>query len=101
MTQTIGAEMQVSTADLVLAKEAVNDLLERLGLKTYLFEVVPRNGRWEVRLDCEIPQGWQSVTLPVDKSALIASRHEASVRDSVLSGWRSRLATCNTGSPGT
>lgn len=69
-------------------------LLERLGLEAYLFEVEPREGPWEVRIDCAMSGGWQSVNLAVEKERLLASRHDDAICRELLHGWRARLAAC-------
>ncbi len=86
--------MDISSIELIEAKEAANDLLERLGLEAYLFEIEPGNEFWELRVDCAIAQGWQSTVLSVDKSLLLASRKETAARDRLLNEWRKRLAAC-------
>lgn len=86
--------MQTSIVELVATKEIVSALLNELGIEVYLFEVEPRNGQWEVRVECAIEPGWESVTLPVDRLRLLASREDAAVRAELLTAWRERLAAC-------
>ncbi len=86
--------MDLSTRDLAQAKEAVTGLLEQLGLAAYLFEVEPRVGNWEVRIECAMERGWKSVLLPVDKTRLIESRTDSRIRDRLLVEWRRALAAC-------
>jgi hypothetical protein len=94
MSQKLSQATDISTVELIEAKEAANDLLEQLGLDAYLFEIEPRDERWELRIDCAIEQGWQSARLPVDKSLLLASHKESGARERLLSEWRTRLAAC-------
>lgn len=86
--------MNISTRELIEAKEATADLLDQLGLEAYLFEVEPREGPWEVRIDCGHSDGWQSVTLAVDVAHLLRCRSDATVRAQVLKDWGERLAAC-------
>ena len=44
--------MPVSINDLALAREAVSKVLEELQLDAYIFEVEPREGQWEIRVEC-------------------------------------------------
>lgn len=86
--------MSISIVELATAKEAVSALLDDLGLEAYLFEIEPGDRRWEVRLECAIEPGWESVMLPVDKLKLLASREDAAVHAELLAAWRERLAAC-------
>lgn len=89
--------MTVTSAELALADQAAKALLEQLGLSTYLYEVEPRDGAWVLRLDCAAPDGWQSVTLALDKAQLLTSLEDTRVRDDLLAAWRRRLAGCKIG----
>lgn len=83
--------MNISTRALTQAKEATAGLLEQLGLEAYLFEVEPRDGPWEVHVDCALRDGWQSLTLPVDVTRLLDTRSNEALRLQVLQDWRARL----------
>lgn len=86
-----------STLELAEAREATRALLDTLGLASYLFEVEPRtDGRWEVRIDCAVADGWQSVVLPVSRERLLASRSDQQARAELLHDWGARLAACTT-----
>lgn len=86
-----------STLELAEAREAARTLLETLGLAAYLFEVEPRaDGRWEVRIDCAVADGWQSLVLPVSRERLLASRADEQARAELLRDWGERLAACTT-----
>lgn len=69
-------------------------LLEQLGLEAYLFEVEPRPGPWEVRVECANPDGWQSVILAVELDRLLGSRSNGADRTRLLEDWGERLAEC-------
>lgn len=89
--------MTISTVELALAKEATRILLDELGLAAYLFEVEPRNDAWELRLDCAVADGWQSLRLPLDKAKLLTSLEDPAARADLLAAWRARLASCKVG----
>jgi hypothetical protein len=91
--------MPLSTVELAEARQAASDLLEQAGLEAYLFEIEPRQGHWELRVECAIPQGWQTLALPVDKDLLLASRKDAAVRHQLLEDWRRHFGTCKKASP--
>lgn len=86
--------MNISTQALTQAKEATAGLLEQLGLEAYLFEVEPREGPWEIHVDCALADGWQSLTLPVDVARLLGTRSDETLRSQVLNDWRERFAAC-------
>jgi hypothetical protein len=86
--------MPTSTAEFLEIKETAAALLEELGLKTYLFEVEPREEQWELRVECALDGGWQSVVLPIEKERLLQSRRERATRERLLSEWGVRLAAC-------
>jgi hypothetical protein len=85
--------MVLSIAELALGKEAVADLLDELGLGAYVFEVGPHGeeGLWELRVERAMKDGWQSLSLPVEPSLLLASRTDASARSRLLREWGRQL----------
>lgn len=86
--------MPASTEELLKAKEMVATLLEQLDLAAYLFEVEPREGHWEVRVDCALDQGWQTSVLLVDKALLLSSPHDPGARERLLQEWGTHLMSC-------
>jgi hypothetical protein len=91
--------MPLSTVELAEAKEAATALLDDLGLTAYLFEVEPRAERWEVRVECALDSGWQTVDFDVASERLLACRRNAAVHAALLDEWRERLAACKKNSP--
>lgn len=85
---------RITTRELAQAKDAVSILLEEIGLSTYVFEVEPRNGPWDVRIDCATGGAWQSLTLSVDSSELIEVVTDSATRRKLLQRWRDALAAC-------
>lgn len=86
--------MNISTRRLIEAREVTSGLLEQLGLEAYLFEVEPREGPWEVRVECAHNGQWQSATLTVDVVQLLSSRGNGALRARMLEDWGVRLAAC-------
>ncbi|ADE13639.1 hypothetical protein Nhal_0453 [Nitrosococcus halophilus Nc 4] len=86
--------MALSTIDFVKARDTVAELLDELALEAYLFEVEPRNSHWEVKVECAITEGWETVTLSIPKEVLLASADDKVIRKQVLEEWRARLAAC-------
>ena len=84
-----------SGAKLKRATEAASGLLGQLGLESYVFAIEPREGdEWELKVECAISEGWQTVTLPVDVGLLLASRTDSNVRTRLLQSWDARLTAC-------
>ena len=86
--------MNISTQQLIDAKEATSGLIDQLGLEDYVFDVEPHEDQWEVRVECGHGGMWQSVTLMVDAARLRASRDNATERTQLLKEWGERLAAC-------
>ncbi len=86
--------MEVSTEELRLTQEVVEDLLEEMGLAAYLYEVEPAAGEWMVRVECALDGGWQAVQIPVAKETLLSARSDRRVRAELLEEWGGELAPC-------
>lgn len=84
--------MILSSAELTAAKDATGALLDELGLKAYLYEVEPEEDAWRIRVDCATVQGWQSLSVTVDKQTLLASRTDAAARSHLTGIFRKRLS---------
>lgn len=89
----IGTDNSVAltTDELVAAKEAVARLLDELRLAAYLFEVEPREGDWEVRIECELEDGWRITHLDIAKDDILASARDPLMRASLLRTLRTHL----------
>lgn len=85
---------RITTRDLAQAKDAVSLVLEELGLSNYVFEVEPRSGPWEVRIDCAAGGVWQSLTLLVEAAELIEVVENSTARNKLLARWRETLGAC-------
>jgi hypothetical protein len=84
--------MPLSTMELAEARQAVAELLEQAGLDAFLFEVEPREDHWELRLECAVPDGWQSLVLSVDRDSLLASRNDDEARRRLIESWQEQWA---------
>ena len=83
--------MQLSTADLAFAREASADLLASLDLGSFLFDIEPGEERWKLKIDHAVQDGWQTVTVPVQKAMLLAARRDPQVRAELLATWAAAL----------
>jgi hypothetical protein len=86
--------MHLSARRLHDAREITAGLLEQLGLDAYLFEVEPRDGPWEVRIECARPDGWQTVLLAVEIERLLDCARDGAERARLLRDWGERLDGC-------
>ncbi|MFP4560681.1 MAG: hypothetical protein ACLFRB_07160 [Thiohalorhabdus sp.] len=86
--------MRISGDELERARAATEHLLEELGVEAYLFQVEPRDGYWEVDVECAVRQGWQRIVLRVGRERLLASWKQGEVRDALLAEWGSELEDC-------
>ncbi len=89
-----GSGLAWSAGELEQAREATSTLFEELGLAAYLFAIEPREGRWELKVECAIEEGWEAITLPVDIQLLLSSRADPDARKRLLETWAPRLAAC-------
>jgi hypothetical protein len=86
--------MTWSGTDLARATEAAGALLKDLRLEAYLYAIEPRDGEWELKLECAVKEGWQMVTLPIDIELLLATRTDDNARARLLRNLSTRIAAC-------
>lgn len=86
--------MPTSTDELLKATKAARALLDQLQLSAYTFEVEPREGEWEVRVECAVADGWQTSVLAVERALLLSSSHDHGARERLLHEWQRHLAPC-------
>lgn len=85
----------VSTHELRGTREAVEGLLEELGVRAFLYTIEQKDGAWTARIECAIDGGWQTQVLPVDPHALAASLRDPELRARLRADWASRLRACS------
>ena len=83
-------------ADLALARDAVDTLLEDLGIAAHLYAVEPREGRWAVIVECATESGWLRAELWAGSDLLAAVQGDEDARTALLAEWRTHLADCKT-----
>lgn len=83
--------MALSASHILGAREAAREVLEEVGLDNYLFTVDPREEGWELKVEHPVSEGWQTVTMPVDRELLLASRTDRSARRLLAQRWRERI----------
>ncbi|MEJ2361676.1 MAG: hypothetical protein P8Z75_09655 [Gammaproteobacteria bacterium] len=88
--------MELSAEELAQMRMNVTALLDELQLDAYLFDIEPRPGQWEVRVECATDNGWGTYRLTADSDYLLHGRDDAVARGVLLDNWRDTLAACKT-----
>jgi hypothetical protein len=83
-----------SIAQLAMQREYLRGLLDGLGLDAYLFELEPKEGRWELILECAIQEGWETVNIPLDAETLNASCKDEKRKQRLIDELSLRLGHC-------
>ena len=86
--------MTPSMTELAQARDVVRRVLEELQLDAYLYEVEPREGQWEVKVECPTDAGWETCRLTADKEYLLRGVDDAVVHEVLIDNWREALADC-------
>jgi hypothetical protein len=86
--------MTLSRSELAQARDVISRVLEELGLDAYLFEVEPREGPWEIRVECAVDDGWETCRLRANKEYLLRGTDDAAVHEVLLDNWREALSDC-------
>lgn len=86
--------MEFSTDELAQMRTTVAAMLDELRLETYLFEIEPRPGQWEIKLECATDNGWGTFLLTADKDYLLHGQDDAIAHAVLLDNWRDSLAAC-------
>ena len=80
--------------DIRSAREAVERLLEELGVRAFLYTIEQKEAGWVLSVDCAIDGGWQTTALKVDMAELNASLRDAAVRAKLRADWEPHLRAC-------
>ena len=87
-------DLDIVHADLGRATEATRKLLDELLLDAYLFEVEPREGQWNVRIEFATNEGaWQTLTIAVPPNLLLDSLQEEDAHRELVTQWSERLCS--------
>lgn len=84
------------------ARAAVEQIFGELGLRAFVYTVEPKEGGWELRAECAVEEGWQTIVLPVSPADLTASLSDPRARRKLCSVWAPHFEACvkRTASPG-
>jgi hypothetical protein len=86
--------MSLSIIELAQVREVVTTLLDELQLDAYLFEVEPLEGQWEIKIECAVTGGWETVRLTATREILLRGSDDAVAHEVLLDNWREALAAC-------
>lgn len=86
--------MPLSTIELAKAREVIRQLLDELKLDAYLFEVEPDENTLEIKIECAVQGGWETVKIPAEKALLLRAIDDADTYQSLLKQWRGTLSAC-------
>ena len=88
--------MALSAEELARMRMNVTSLLNELKLDTYLFDIEPNPGQWEIRVECATDDGWGTYRLTAQADYLLHGRDDAVAHAVLLDNWRDSLAACKT-----
>jgi hypothetical protein len=86
--------MEFSVEELATMRLTVTALLDELQLEAYLFDIEPKPGQWDIKVECAIANGWGSYQLTADTDYLLHGQNDAVARAVLLDNWRDSLAAC-------
>jgi hypothetical protein len=86
--------MTLSTIEFAKARDVIKLLLDELKLDAYLFEVEPDETTLEIKVECAVKGGWETVKIPAEKALLLRAIDDADTYQSLLEQWRGTLAAC-------
>lgn len=81
----------ISTEELRGTRQAVEGLLEELGLRAFVYTIEQRETGWMLKIERALDGEWQTTVLPVDPHALAASLRDPILRARLREDWESRL----------
>jgi hypothetical protein len=87
---------RVSTGatELAGARDALDRLLALLGLAGYRFELSADGDGWDIDLECQAPDGWQTLRLRLPRWELGQAATDAETRQRLLEALDERLRGC-------
>ena len=86
--------MKLSIVELARIREAVTKLLDELQLDAYVFDIEPREGQWQLNIECAIDDGWESISLTANKDYFQHGADDAVFHQLLLDEWRESLSAC-------
>jgi len=82
--------------DIRSAREAVERVLEEIGVRGFVYTVEQKEDGWMLSVECATDGEWQAASWRVDPAELNASLGDAAVRAKLRADWEPRLRACAT-----
>jgi hypothetical protein len=86
--------MAMTSSDLIQARLLISDILDALEIDAYLFEIEPRDGQWELKVECAVEEGWGSYRVALDEAELHAGFSGEAARKELQEQCRKSLSAC-------
>ena len=86
--------MSLSITELAEVRGVVTSILDELQLDAYLFEVEPLEGQWEIKVECAVAGGWETVSLTATREILLRGSDDPVAHGVLLDNWREALSAC-------
>lgn len=83
--------MQITSNQLIQARETVTTLLDEIGLENYMFEIKPQQGRWDINLECNTDQGWECIQLSANEEYIVRGKDDAVLHQFLIDEWSEQL----------
>ena len=82
--------MSATTKELAHARQVVEKVLDRLDVETYIFDIEPVAGQWELKVECAVDEGWGSFSMLLDEPL----PRDPKEQERLLVQCREKLAAC-------
>lgn len=86
--------MATTSSDLIQARLLISWILDELDLEAYLFEIEPREGQWELKVECAVDEGWGSYCLALQDEELQAGFSGDAARERLRAQCQHGLMAC-------
>jgi hypothetical protein len=83
--------MMPSGSEIREAREAMQRVLDGMGLRSFVYVLEPKEGPWQLRIDYAEDGEWQSRSAFVDPVLLRASLRDETARERLQDTLRARL----------
>jgi molybdenum cofactor biosynthesis enzyme MoaA len=85
--------MMPSGTEIREAREAVQRILDGMGLRSFVYTLEPKEGPWQLRIEYTEDGEWQSCTASMDPVLLRASLRDEATRERLRDTLRAKLRT--------
>jgi hypothetical protein len=86
--------MDFSVDEIARMRMTVAALLDELQLDAYLFDIEPKPGQWQIKVECATDSGWGTFQLTAETDYLLHGHDDAVAHAVLLDNWRDSLAAC-------